>query len=89
MVKLEIKSNKRNIQVKPLLNNKIPYNILDSKSNRLSLKFNREGILVIRKPILMPYDKMEMFIDKNIDWVKDMSGVDIVCPLLHKFKMEV
>lgn len=69
MVKLEIKSNKRNIQVKSLLNNKIPYNILDSKSNRLSLKFNREGILVIRKPILMPYDKMEMFIDKNIDWV--------------------
>lgn len=30
-----------------------------------------------------------VLLDKNIDWVKDMSGVDFVCPLLQKFKMEV
>ena len=69
MVKLETKLNKRNIQVKLLQNNNIPYIVNEAKTNRLSLRFNREGVLVVRKPIHMPCDKMELFIEKNIEWV--------------------
>ena len=67
---MDTKLNKENIQVLLLEKNNIPYEVFVVKTRRLSLKFTREGILNIRKPQIMPNCKMEMFIEKNIDWIK-------------------
>ena len=52
------------------MNQQIPHQIVNTNSLRLTLKFNREGILVIRKPSVMPFEKVEAFVIQHIDWIK-------------------
>lgn len=58
---------------------KIPHKIINAKTNRLTLRFNREGVLVIRKPTLMPLAKVEQFVEIHIDWIlKHYENVKVV-----------
>ena len=41
----------------------IPHKIVNAKTTRLTLKFTRDGYLAIRKPSLMPINKVEQFVE--------------------------
>lgn len=62
-------SNKKDIKMQLLSKNNIPYKIVEVSTSRLTLKFNRDGILVIRKPKMMPLFKVELFVEKHLDWI--------------------
>lgn len=47
------------------------------------MKYDREGVLVIRKPTLMPLLKVEQFIEQHIDWI--LKHYDSTRPLERQY----
>lgn len=69
----------------PFLNqHKIPHKIVNANTKRLTLKFNRDGILVVRKPYVMPIDKVEKFIELHINWI--LKHFETAQPIKRKYE---
>lgn len=71
------------MQVQLLCQKKIPHKIVNAKTNRLTLKFSRDGILVIRKPYLMPLSKVEQFVQMHLDWV--LKHYENAAPVIRNY----
>lgn len=69
MIALQTKSNNINILVPHLLSRNIRYQITTTKSNRLVIKYNRKGVLTIRKPLGMKESQLIDFINEHLDWI--------------------
>ena len=69
MIALQTKLNNINILVPHLLSRNIRYQITTTKSNRLVIKYNRKGVLTIRKPLGMKESQLIDFINEHLDWI--------------------
>lgn len=49
---------------------KIEYTIIKTKTNRLTLKFDRNGILKVRVPRLATKNQVNDFVKRHLDWIK-------------------
>lgn len=62
----------------------ISHQVINTTGKRLTLKFNQQGILIIRKPNIMPLEKAIFFIEKHMDWIEKQYKVSR--PVVRKYE---
>lgn len=67
-----------------LQNLSIDHEIILAKTNRLSLKYNRMGILIIRCPLSITTNELNEFITRHIKWIINHHKTSI--PSLPKYE---
>ncbi len=51
--------------------NSVNHKIVKAKTSKLVLKYNRDGILVIRCPYRLKSGELEEFVTRHLDWIKE------------------
>lgn len=57
-----------------VLENKIPYQVKTSKTNKLTIKINQDNHVIITIPTRVKKDEVEKFIEKNLDWIYEKTA---------------
>lgn len=57
-----------------VLENRIPYQVKISKTNKLTIKINQDNHVIITIPARVRKDEVEKFIEKNLDWIYEKTA---------------
>lgn len=68
-----ISNIKKDITIKVLFENKIPYEVKLGKVKTLRMHFNKKGTLLISAPLLIKDESIILFIEKNLNWILDKN----------------